>query len=254
MGSRVFSQSIADPWSPGFVGLALIVLAETGQIVATLALAIFGTSRFARTLLILSAIVFTCIALAGNGEEAKPWQSGGLFVWLEAYAPPILVLSMSYILKERFLEEIVRRHTDTMAYQEALVVWLERTRDPEQHPEWSNAYANALRDTIRKMASRSSLTRELVNTWDIDAWRERVTHEMRADSWYEAPQVLPVSSRLKPPGSQPYRYMGSMTEVDGSWSTVCPICGVAIGSGYTRKQSAHNGILSHIKSSHPEVS
>ena len=266
IGSKTFAQAIGDPVSPGAVGIAIIILSEAGQVVSTLALAVLGSSKYARILLLLAAGAFTLIALSGNVEVADPWAHKGLFIWLEALAPPCLVLSMAYVLKEQALHGIQRRHADNLAYLQALAEWKDKTQDPEAHPEWKNAYANALRDEIRKVAQRSLHTKEIVQGWGLDEWRARVASEMRAHEWFieppveapvttvslpEPPIVIPpASNRLKPP--VPYLYGSSIDEVEGLFTATCPKCSVVLGTTYKSKQYAHNGILSHLKAKHKD--
>jgi glycogen synthase len=76
------------------------------------------------------------------------------FAWLESIAPPLLVLSTAYVLKEQLLDAIETRHANERAYQEAVNLWQSATADPESHPHWMQFYANALRDAIRKANNR----------------------------------------------------------------------------------------------------
>jgi hypothetical protein len=96
----------------------------------------------------------------------------------------VLVLSTAYVLKEQVLETIERRHADERAFQVALAEWQAATAEPEQHPQWSQFYANALRDALRKVNARRKETLSVVTQND---WRLAVYREMQADRWYEEP-------------------------------------------------------------------
>ena len=108
------------------------------------------------------------------------------FAWLEAIAPPLLVLSTAYVLKEQLLESIETRHANERAYQEAVNLWQTATANPESHPGWMQFYANALRDALRKSNSRRKETLAALNTGH---WRALVYRELQADNWYTEPII-----------------------------------------------------------------
>jgi hypothetical protein len=108
------------------------------------------------------------------------------FAWLEAIAPPLLVLSTAYVLKEQLLDAIETRHANERAYQEAVNLWQSATADPERHPHWMQFYANALRDAIRKVNIRRRDALESLTTAD---WRMLVYRELQADNWYVQPMM-----------------------------------------------------------------
>jgi hypothetical protein len=95
------------------------------------------------------------------------------------------VLSTAYVLKEQLLESIEQRHADERAFQSALAEWQAATAEPEQHPQWSQFYANALRDALLKANSRR---KETLNEMVVGDWRSAVYRETLADQWYEKPE------------------------------------------------------------------
>jgi hypothetical protein len=105
---------------------------------------------------------------------------------LEAVVPPLLVLSTAYVLKEQVLETIEQRHMDERAFQIALAEWQAATSEPEQHPHWSQLYANALRDALRKANFRRQEALAALTTTD---WRRQVDRELQAEQWYVAPDA-----------------------------------------------------------------
>lgn len=106
--------------------------------------------------------------------------------WKRLPAPPLLVLSTAYVLKEQLLDAIETRHANERAYQEAVNLWQSATADPESHPHWMQFYANGLRDAIRKVNSRRKDALENLTTAN---WRALVYRELQADNWYAQPMM-----------------------------------------------------------------
>jgi hypothetical protein len=146
IGSSTFGAAVPYELAMIAVGIATVLTAEVGQVVFSLALATLGTTPNARRLLYASMGIATAIALVGNVQVALPGHTTSPFAWLEAIAPPLLVLSTAYVLKEQMLEAIELRHADERAYQEAVNDWQRATINPEAHSQWMQFYANALRD------------------------------------------------------------------------------------------------------------
>jgi hypothetical protein len=171
IGSQTFGQAVPNETAKNAVGLATVLSAEIGQVVFSLALATLGTSRFARRLLYFSMGIATGVALTGNIQVGLVGHTGSPFAWLEACAPPLLVLSTAFVLKEQLLEAIEHRHMTERSYQVALNEWHKATAHPENHPQWSQFYANALRDSLSKVNNRRQETLAALTTTD---WRALV--------------------------------------------------------------------------------
>ena len=186
IGSQTFGAAVPYELAMIAVGIATVLTAEVGQVVFSLALATLGTSKGARRLLYTSMGIATAIALVGNVQVALPGHIESPFAWLEAIAPPLLVLSTAYVLKEQMLEAIEQRHANERAYQEAINDWQRAAVNPEAHPRWMQFYANALRDALRKANSRRRETVEALTHGD---WRALVYRELQADNWYEIPET-----------------------------------------------------------------
>lgn len=186
IGSQTFGQAVSSSVAMTAVGLATVLSAEVGQVVFSLALATLGTSRSSRRLLYSSMAISTILALTGNIQIALPGHTQSPFAWLEAMAPPLLVLSTAYVIKEQLLDSIQQRHANERAYQGALNDWHLATYDPEAHTCWSQFYANALRDALLKTNSRRKETLQSMTTAD---WRAAVYRELRAEEWYEEPDL-----------------------------------------------------------------
>jgi len=186
IGSETFGAAVSFELAMVAVGIATVLTAEIGQVVFSLALATLGTSKGARRLLYTSMGIATAIALVGNVQVALPGHIESPFAWLEAIAPPLLVLSTAYVLKEQMLESIEMRHANERAYQEAVNDWQRSAINPEAHPRWMQFYANAIRDALRKGNSRR---REAVEALTNGDWRALVYRELQADNWYETPEA-----------------------------------------------------------------
>lgn len=122
------------------------------------------------------------MALGGNIQIALPGHEHSPFAWLEAVVPPLIVLSTAYVLKGQLLETIEQRHTHERAYQTALAEWQAATGEPEQHSQWSQFYANALRDALRHANVRRQEALAVLTTAD---WRSLVYRELQSEKWYE---------------------------------------------------------------------
>jgi len=186
IGSETFGAAVPFELAMVAVGIATVLTAEIGQVVFSLALATLGTSKGARRLLYTSMGIATAIALVGNVQVALPGHVESPFAWLEAIAPPLLVLSTAYVLKEQMLESIEIRHANERAYQEAVNEWQRSAINLEAHPSWMQFYANAIRDALRKGNSRR---REAVEALTNGDWRALVYRELQADNWYETPEA-----------------------------------------------------------------
>jgi len=186
IGSETFGAAVPYELAMVAVGIATVLTAEIGQVVFSLALATLGTSKGARRLLYSSMGIATAIALVGNVQVALPGHIESPFAWLEAIAPPLLVLSTAYVLKEQMLESIEMRHANERAYQEAVNEWQRSAINPEAHPRWMQFYANEIRDALRKGNSRR---REAVEALTNGDWRSLVYRELQADNWYETPEA-----------------------------------------------------------------
>lgn len=186
IGSETFGAAVPDNLAMMAVGIATVLTAEIGQVVFSLALATMGTTASARRLLYASMGIATAIALVGNVQVALPGHMDSPFAWLEAIAPPLLVLSTAYVLKEQLLDSIEMRHANERAYQEAVNLWQSATADPESHPHWMQFYANALRAAIRKANNRRKDALTELTTAD---WRALVYRELQADNWYSQPII-----------------------------------------------------------------
>jgi hypothetical protein len=194
IGSTTFGQAVPNSVATHAVGLATVLSAEVGQVVFSLALATLGTSRSACRLLYLSMGLATAIALTGNIQIGLVKHADSPFAWLESIAPPLLVLSTAFVLKEQLLETVEHRHLIERTYQIALSEWQKATANPEAHPQWAQFYANALRDALSKVNNRRQ---EMLSSLTTADWRALVYRELQAEQWYVASQPNPMPVRVE---------------------------------------------------------
>lgn len=196
IGSETFAQAIDDDTSAMAAGLAVVIMAETAQILFSLAAAVLATSTpMSRRLLYVSMAAATLLALVGNAQVSLPGHWTNPFAYLEALLPPLLVLSTAYVLKEQMLHAIEQRHSNERAYQAAYNQWQHANASPEQHPRYMSALANALRDALKDHNARGSgatVRKETMADFTTEHWKALVYREMKADEWYgESGSTLP---------------------------------------------------------------
>lgn len=135
------------------------------------------------------------------------WQNP--FAWLEALAPPLIVLSLAYILKEQMLHAIETRHSNEVAYQQALRDFETLTAKPEDHPFWMRYYANSLRDALMKANRRRKSVD--INAIPVSGWRVLVSREIQAEDWFSESLVATSEATKREvryrPQTNPFRRM-----------------------------------------------
>lgn len=190
IGSETFGEAdgIDSKVAMQLVGYCVVLLAEIGAVLFTIAWAVLDTKRTTRLILGLSIMASAAIALIGNFEIGI-WRAGNvtLFTWLETLLPPFLTLSTAFILKEVSLDKIRHRHADNTAYDYAVREWELVFNAPEQHPRFNQVYANALRDKLRDVNSSGRGAGErikILNTLRRADWIQLVQVEMNADNWF----------------------------------------------------------------------
>lgn len=200
IGRETFLHSINDANSAVVAAIGIVILAETTQIVTTLALARVGQMQ-TRRMLLFTGIGATAVAIIGNLQIVTPWSMQGTFTflpdafqnpfaWLEALFPPMAVLVMAHVLKHQLLDAENARQQRKHAFEKAVQAWeTAMSTDPELHPEWNQFYANALRDAIRAKNARISVVRDALPMLTKADWRALVHREIDAENWYEAPAL-----------------------------------------------------------------
>lgn len=177
-----FSEDPTPPeWLCTSVGFSAVALAELGQTVALLSIAVLGTTsiqintpdlmkeKHLKATLISNrifwgvAILTTIVAYVGNLHVAKPWEHAsefyGLFAWILDIFPPTIVIGIMYSLKELVLYYIRRNFKRNLLISEArnlrreqinqdILLRQKKLDDPEVYPQWPRLYSIALRDAL----------------------------------------------------------------------------------------------------------
>ena len=244
-GSQEFCQALdSDSQLCNLVGISTVLLAETGSLVFILALSVvesvapikLGRLRFdlVRTLLWISALSSVFIAIVGNAHIGRPWQTGILFDWLVTFIPPILVLSVGYVLKDLLLQTIATRHTRLYEYQRKLENYLELLEEPEKSTKWFKVYSTALKEALQKANKRKIEQLQLLSNSD---WEVIIVYEMREANWQINPEMLSAETFVAPIGEK-----DTWQNTDGLWSARMPGTGELIGATYSQRHYAKNAI------------
>lgn len=91
-GSIAFAHGVDNLILAIISGIATVIMAEAAQVVASLAMAIYGTTKWSKRILYAIMCMSTSLALIGNWHVARPYD---VFSIVEALFPPLLVLGMS---------------------------------------------------------------------------------------------------------------------------------------------------------------
>lgn len=202
IGSETFGEAIDSKQAMVLVGYCVVLLAEIGAILFTLAWAILETTRQSRAILGASIVASASIALVGNYEIGLVRaQTVTMFTWLETLLPPLLTLSTAFILKEVALDKIKHRHADNSAYNTALKDWESAYYHPEQHPDFDQLYANSLKDKFYQINAAGQGRSDriaLMNGFSDANWSAIIRGEMQADSWFDLDSVEDVQESDNP--------------------------------------------------------
>lgn len=177
------------------VGASTVILAEIGQVIFVLCLAVLANNRAQKTVFWGGAGLSTLIALVGNAYVAEPWSHGGyIFKYLETFAPPLLVIGVGYSLKELFLYFVEERYRLDRDMKTAELERKIRYKEPEKDPSWLRNYSIALRDALRKANTR--LKPEL-GQLNKDDWQQLIKNEMIASQWTVDPSQQTAAERIE---------------------------------------------------------
>lgn len=125
-------------------------------------------------------MVATVIALTGNMEVARPWEHDfSIFGWVEAAAPPLLVLWCGHVLTGQILTILEERGESKKRYEQALDKWNELKLNPESSPSWMRIYAASLKDALRR--ANKKLTYIVLDSLDEKTWGRLVYNELSQD-------------------------------------------------------------------------
>jgi hypothetical protein len=181
VGFTEFGKALTHEDSQKAAGIAVVLLSEITQVATMIALAFF-TGFWSQFFLLIVAGLATAIAIGGNISFEHLADAPSDFAWLLSIAPSLIVLGLGFVLKTQALHAIEAKRASTRLYEDALAAWEKaRVADPEQHDKWTQTWANALRDGIRRANSRQ---KDVLNELGAGEWRALVVREMQADNWF----------------------------------------------------------------------
>lgn len=295
VGVGAFEDVITDAFSVYLAALCFVLMAETGQVIFTLASAV-ASGVWMRAGLFAGSLICTLIALSGNAlavqqahalkeaADAAPASTDTIalaFAFLETYAPPLLVLVVSSILKSLIMGAIKTHHDARIKFEDAYAGWLlsktqtenawsEAHANAHLHHSWMRVSAGALKEAVRR--ANAARTTVLTKLDDAD-WYALVHRELNADAWYERSQVSTQPAiekqvtghvlrssparklRVSPAGGAAGKHTGELRDsikqnADGSFTGVCPRCGKV----ETRESAAsvRGALQAHIRHQHPK--
>lgn len=208
IGRATFGETIAHERSATAAGVAIIFGAEAGTLGFMLFAGLLGRdNRRDRRALYFAAGLSTAIALVGNVQQAlgASWRgaiTADPFGFLEATAPPVIVLFGATVLKHFLLDGMKQRRANEAAYQAALADWEKRTADPEGDPQWPAAYATALREKLMQVNAKGRGRDDrlaIMQGLAPSEWRDLVMREIQADQWWHEPAAISQSSAAHAP-------------------------------------------------------
>lgn len=269
--SAIFAGQTASIY---WAALCVVLMAEIGETIFILGAT--TAKRWNRAGMIFGALVCAVIALSGNALAVGEHAFDNVFAFLETFAPPVIVLLVSNILKTQILDAIKARHNARMKYESDLAEWKSQTANAkaahvaalanaEQHFSFERLRSFALRAALERANARMTT---VLSALDDDDWRALVARELRSDQWYNSasssatqitveavrPQAVEAPAlRLRlpmPSGGRAGRYTGELDNAivpnaDGTFTSKCPKC----DASYTRdtEKSAKNALVAHTK-------
>lgn len=280
------SASTAASASAIIVGLCSVLLAEAGMISFTLALAIV-TERWMRFALASAALICAAFAFVGNAHVVFNGKdmfatAHPPFIYLEAFAPPALMLIASQVLKAQILHENAARFAAHTAFQQAheknatqyaqgVHAYERAIAEAHLRNDWMQVYAMSLKDALYAINRGKRETVRLLNASD---WIALVKREMDADRWWVdaqpqaiAPESVIISTEPMQPQPAPKPELqaraplrirrtgatgGAVTGFtdnaviangDKTFTATCPVCGDQLTKDTER--GARNALVAH---------
>lgn len=208
IGRVTFLHAIQDAPSVTIAAWSIVLSAEIGQVIFSLAIAM-AQNKWQKAALYVGAGISTLIALTGNAEAVKPHLYPGAFIWIETFAYPVLVLIASNVLKTQWLHAIEAKYEaqqqldkdkrDTkQKNHDALMTWQGAYNAAHESPLWQRTVGNTLWEAIYHVNRQS---KAVLRALTIDDKRALVLRELSADQWYERAeskaQAIAESERIE---------------------------------------------------------
>lgn len=238
---------IVDTASTYVAALSIVLMAEIGQVVFSLASATTEKRSYALALG-FGSLVGLAIAICGNAVAMGDHALESSVAFLETYAPPVLVLITANILKAQMLNAVAERHAAHKQFVSALAAWEKAVADADTHPAWQRTLANALRDALRTANKRSSaILREVT---DSD-WLALIERERNAEEWYERESERQTQTSGRSSSQSTGDIAAAVTTQEGGiYVKHCPICEMRFEGKSPR--SATNAVVAHQKTHRKE--
>lgn len=153
---------------------ALIPLAEASMLLFLVMYAMNGNTRRKYVYLALAVVALVFVAAANV-------QSG--ISWFESILPAVFTIGVGFHLENLIVRQLKRRDDINSRYLEALTNWETATANPEQHAQYTQRYANALRDALIKANRARKWFKDNAAELTNAHWRLLVKREI-ADEWF----------------------------------------------------------------------
>jgi hypothetical protein len=193
-------QILQDAPSAYVAALATVLSAETGQVIFSLAQSA-ATSKLQKGALWLGVAVCTLIAFAGNAAAFGSHLqfdfadvANSVFAYLEAFAPPLLVLIIAQVLKSQILQADANRTAAHANYEAAYAKWEGALEHAPDAPNWRRELANAIRDALRDANKNSKAKLRVLSR---EQWILLVETEQKQSEWYVESEPVQIVQPAK---------------------------------------------------------
>ena len=240
---KTFYDAIADNNSAVIAGMALVLGAELGQVAFMLLVSVLP--QRSTIALYTGALLCTVVALAGNIEAAQLQNAIGVFPYVEAIAPPVLVLLGAYALERVLLQSVAAHHAKQVAYTQSLAAWNAAYKSAHTHNNWMIALAQSIREQLHTAHQRKQVYRDADNA----TLRNWVIAELKADAWAKT-LVDSIEAEPRLNGAKPAQIAAPIKN-GGEYTSTCDTCGKTFTKA--TKRSASMALTAHQRKHKNEV-
>lgn len=155
---------------------ALIPLAEASMLLFLVMYAMNSETRRKYVYLGLAIVALVFVAAANVQSGISPFES---------VLPAIFTIGVGFHLENLIVRLLKRRDDINNRYEEALLNWEVATANPEQHAQFRQRHANALKDALIKANRARKWFKDNAAELTNAHWRLLVKREFAADQWLE---------------------------------------------------------------------
>lgn len=169
----------------GYLGIAMVALAEIMQILTSLKAALLGGYRKNPGLFVFT-VMATMVALIGN-MQFMVWGYVGTFVM--AVFPPILTMGIAKLLEDDLLEAIRARMDYMERYSQAMERWERLHDDITRHDDYLRLVGKAIFNRMEASYGKRKAWKQMVEMMTADRGignvlrRALVMRELNAGDW-----------------------------------------------------------------------